>query len=107
MRYEEKIIEHEATRETPKFNEVIATIELSEGDMMELQKILRKSESTWGTQLIIDIENAFARRDYNMHNGSEKNVSTGGSNTLLPAVPIDNPKDAEGNTLHEGDRVVC
>jgi len=40
-----------------------------------------------------------------MHNSSEKHVSTGGSNTLLPAVPIDNPKDAEGNTLHEGDRV--
>lgn len=53
-----------ANNETPKFNEVIATIELSEGDMMELQKILSESKSTWGTQLIIDIENAFARRDY-------------------------------------------
>lgn len=64
MVYSDKIIEHKATKETPKFNEVVATIELSEGDMMELQKILSKSESTWGTQLIIDIENAFARRDY-------------------------------------------
>lgn len=26
-------------------------------------------------------------------------------NPLLPAVPVVNPKDADGNTLHEGDRV--
>lgn len=26
-------------------------------------------------------------------------------NCLLPAVPIVNPKDAEGNPLYEGDRV--
>ena len=54
MTYSDKIIEHKATKETPKFNEVIATIELSEGDMMELQKILSESERTWGTQLIIE-----------------------------------------------------
>ena len=64
MNYSDKIIEYKATNETPKFNEVVATIELSEGDMIELQKILSESKSTWGTQLIIDIENAFARRDY-------------------------------------------
>lgn len=64
MVYSDKIIEHKATKGTPKFNEVVATIELSEGDMMELQKLLSKSESAWGTQLIIDIKNAFARRDY-------------------------------------------
>lgn len=26
-------------------------------------------------------------------------------NPMLPAVPVVNPKDAEGNPLHEGDRV--
>ena len=64
MNYSDKIIEYKATNETPKFNEVVATIELSEGDMIELQKILSESKSTWGAQLIIDIENAFAHRDY-------------------------------------------
>lgn len=28
-----------------------------------------------------------------------------GINMLLPIVPNENPKDREGNTLHDGDRV--
>ena len=36
MRYEDKFIKHKATKQTPKWNEIVANIEFSEGDLMEL-----------------------------------------------------------------------
>jgi hypothetical protein len=59
MRFEPKILEHEATKHTCKWNELVGNLELSQGDMLELYDILRKSENAWGNQLLIDIENAF------------------------------------------------
>jgi len=59
MRFESKILEHEETKHTCKWCELFGDLELSQGDMLELYDILRKSENAWGNQLLIDIENAF------------------------------------------------
>jgi hypothetical protein len=63
MRYEDKFIKHKATKFAPKRNEIIANVEFSEGDLMELQKILNESKSTWGIGLMIEIEKSFQNRD--------------------------------------------
>ena len=63
MRYEDKFIKHKATKQTPKWNEIVANIEFSEGDLMELQKILNECNSTWGIGLMIEIEKSFQHRD--------------------------------------------
>ena len=63
MRYIDKFIKHKATKQTPEWNEIVANVEFSEGDLMELQKILNESESTWGIGLMIEIEKSFHHRD--------------------------------------------
>lgn len=63
MRYEDKFIEHKATKQTSKWNEIVANVEFSEGDLMELRKILNESKSTWGIGLMIEIEKSFQHRD--------------------------------------------
>lgn len=63
MRYEDKFIKHKATKHWTKWNEIVANVEFSEGDLMELQKILNESKSTWGIGLMIEIEKSFQHRD--------------------------------------------
>ena len=63
MLYKYKIIKHKSTKQTPEWNEIVANIEFSEGDLMELQKILNESRSTWGIEFMIEIEKTFQHRD--------------------------------------------
>lgn len=59
MRFEPKILEHEGTQFISKWCELVVDLELSQGDLLELYDILRKSENTWGNQLLYDIESSF------------------------------------------------
>jgi len=62
MRYEDKFIEHKATKHTPKWKEIVANVEFSEGDLVELVTILNESENSWGKELVNEIEKSFEHR---------------------------------------------
>lgn len=69
MIYQEKIISHNK-KETGgfPFKEAVVNIEFSQGDLIELRKILKKTtDSEWCKSLLLDIETTLTKADFNIN----------------------------------------
>lgn len=62
MRYEEKFIKHKPTKYRDGFIEIVAKLELSEGDLLRLRIILKESKNEWSKELLKNIEESFRRK---------------------------------------------
>ena len=62
MRYEEKFIKHKPTKYSNGFIEIVAKLELSEGDLIRLRMILKESKNEWSKDLLKNIEESFRRK---------------------------------------------
>lgn len=62
MKYEDKFIKHKSTKYSSSFIEVVAKLELSEGDLMIMKMILKESKNEWCKDLLKNIEESFRRK---------------------------------------------